>query len=93
MPQMIQDILASSDYNNRLLAIEQFNASNKWKKRGISLLPMRYRHNLSLWNGLKHNCMISVYGGDGSVSVSHNGIEMGQGINTKAGINSREKIF
>ena len=29
------------------------------------------------------NCIISVFGGDGSVSVSHNGIEMGQGINTK----------
>ena len=29
------------------------------------------------------NCLISVCGGDGSVSVSHNGIEMGQGINTK----------
>ena len=29
------------------------------------------------------NCIISVSGGDGSVSVAHNGIEMGQGINTK----------
>jgi len=32
---------------------------------------------------LKYHCLISVFGGDGSVSVAHNGIEMGQGINTK----------
>jgi xanthine dehydrogenase/oxidase len=44
---------------------------------------MRYGHNLSLFPGFKMNCLISVYGGDGSVSVAHNGIEMGQGINTK----------
>ena len=80
---MVQDIQASSDYNTRLQAVEQFNASNKWKKRGISLVPMRYGHNLSLFTGLKFNCIISVFGGDGSVSVAHNGIEMGQGINTK----------
>ena len=56
--------------------------ANRRKKRGISLVPMRYDHNLS-GPGFKMNCLISVYGGDGSVSVAHNGIEMGQGINTK----------
>merc|ERR1712142_858907 len=64
-------------------AATTFNKANRWKKRGIALVPMRYGHNLALFPGLKMNCMISVFGGDGSVSVSHNGIEMGQGINTK----------
>ena len=30
-----------------------------------------------------YNCMISVYSNDGSLSVSHGGIEIGQGIHTK----------
>ena len=89
---MVQEILASSDYNNRSSAIQEFNSKNKWKKRGLSLIPMRYHHNLSTWAGLKMNCIISIYAGDGSVSVSHNGIEMGQGINTKVAMTVAYKL-
>merc|ERR1712142_1085947 len=80
---LVEEIQASSDYNTRIAAIQDFNSSNKWKKRGISLVPMRYGHQLALFPNLKMNCLLSVFGGDGSVSVAHNGIEMGQGINTK----------
>jgi len=83
IPQLIQDVQASSDYTTRVSAIQAFNSSNRWKKRGISIVPMRYGHNLALFTGLKYNCLILVSGADGSVSVAQNGIEMGQGINTK----------
>merc|ERR1712131_531396 len=76
VPQMVQEILSSSDYNNRSSAIQEFNSRNKWKKRGLSLIPMRYHHDLSTWAGLKMNCIISIYGGDGSVSVSQLGIDV-----------------
>jgi len=80
---MIDNLKESGDYVARKEAAVQFNKANKWKKRGIALVPMRYGHNLSLSAGFKMNCLISVFGGDGSVSVAHNGVEMGQGINTK----------
>ena len=53
---------------------------NLWKKRGLSMIPALYHHNY--W-GTQYHIHLSVYRGDGTVAVSHGGIEMGQGINTK----------
>ena len=44
-------------------------------------MPMKYGVG---WNGNFFNVVVSVYGHDGSVAIMHGGIEMGQGINTKA---------
>jgi xanthine dehydrogenase/oxidase len=51
-----------------------------WRKRGISLVPCKYAIN---YFPLPIYCHISVYEGDGTVSVATGGIEMGQGLNTK----------
>ena len=62
------------------------NQRNLWKKRGLSMIPALYHHNY--W-GTQYHIHLSVYRGDGTVAVSHGGIEMGQGINTKvAQVNS-----
>lgn len=57
--------------------MEEFNGENRWKKRGLSLVPVRYRH--TYW-GTKYHVQINVSAGDGSLTVSHGGIEMGQGM-------------
>ena len=80
--EMVADLKISSDYTARLSAAQEFNGANRWKKRGIAMVPMRYFHKPSV-AGLKYNCLISVFAVDGSVSVTHSGIEMGQGLNTK----------
>ena len=59
-----------------------FFQANKWKKRGMTIVPMRYDHTLNNF-ALKMQCLVSVYAGDGTISVSSAGIEMGQGLNTK----------
>lgn len=48
-------------------------------KKGMSIVPMSWLLDISG----PFNTLISIYHGDGSVVVSHGGIEMGQGINTK----------
>lgn len=50
-----------------------------WKKRGISLVPMKY----PIDTICNHYAMVSVYRNDGTVAVTHGGVEIGQGINTK----------
>ena len=80
---MITEVKATSDYTNRVGEVQAFNAANRWKKRGMAVVPMRYGHNLALFGGMKYNCLINVFAADGTVSIAHAGIEMGQGLNTK----------
>ena len=48
----------------------------------MSLVPCKYYVNLNA-AVLPWPILISIYENDGSVAVTHGGIEMGQGINTK----------
>ena len=77
---VVEKILEKSNYFERKLEIDKFNRLNKWKKRGISLIPLRYSitHCFSYYNAL-----VSIKHHDGSIVISHGGIEMGQGIHTK----------
>lgn len=53
--------------------------ANRWKKRGISVAGMNYIHALIF----SFHSVISVYALDGTISITHGGIETGQGLNTK----------
>ncbi|KAL6263815.1 hypothetical protein P5V15_003898 [Pogonomyrmex californicus] len=76
---MIKELSKSADYEIRKRAVETFNNENRWKKKGIALVPMKYPF---MYMG-QHNAMVSVCARDGTVCVTHGGIECGQGINTK----------
>jgi len=74
-----------SDFENRANAVEQFNRANRWRKRGIAMIPQKYgiaftepRGSLNASSALVNINMV-----DGSVVVQHGGVEMGQGLNTK----------
>ena len=54
--------------------------NNMWRKRGIAIVPCKYD---ITYFPLPNYCHISVYEGDGTISVSTGGVEMGQGLNTK----------
>ncbi|XP_048451057.1 xanthine dehydrogenase-like [Rhincodon typus] len=65
---------------DRLQAIEKFNADNRWKKKGLAVVPLKYCLD---WTEGFYLCTVSIFASDGSVMVTHGGVEIGQGINTK----------
>ncbi|XP_019856500.1 PREDICTED: xanthine dehydrogenase/oxidase-like [Amphimedon queenslandica] len=77
--ELWQQISTSADVENRSKQISDYNKANRWRKRGMSMVPLRY----GIYLGGSYTVMVSIYTGDGSVSVVHGGVEIGQGINTK----------
>ncbi|KAL1021810.1 hypothetical protein UPYG_G00018360 [Umbra pygmaea] len=71
-----------SDYENRRKAVVQFNQQNRWRKRGMAIIPIKY--GIAFSEGFLNQAasLVHIYK-DGSVLVSHGGTEMGQGIHTK----------
>lgn len=69
-----------SKYDEKKKEIAEFNEKNKWKKRGISLVPVKY---CLVQPQHKHKTDITVSDNDGTVIVSTTGVEMGQGLFTK----------
>ena len=56
-----------------------FFQENRWKKRGIGISLMRFQLDFYFY----FHALVSIYAPDGTVAISHGGIEMGQGVNTK----------
>uniref|UniRef100_A0A1B6LVT9 Aldehyde oxidase/xanthine dehydrogenase a/b hammerhead domain-containing protein n=2 Tax=Graphocephala atropunctata TaxID=36148 RepID=A0A1B6LVT9_9HEMI len=77
---LIARLKIKSDYEFRKAAVEEFNKGQVWKKRGISLVPKKYVVDVPA----NHYATLSVYSKDGTVAICIGGVEMGQGINTKA---------
>ncbi|XP_035659160.1 xanthine dehydrogenase/oxidase-like isoform X2 [Branchiostoma floridae] len=74
------DLLASAQFKQRKQEIEVFNKENRWKKKGLSVVPCRY----SAFPGFfRFTVFVAIYHTDGSVVITHGGVEMGQGIDTK----------
>ncbi|XP_030373934.1 xanthine dehydrogenase [Scaptodrosophila lebanonensis] len=82
MVQLLPRFLASTEYRQRRHDINAFNAQNRWRKRGIGLSLMEFPLATSI--GYSYPTTVSIYHSDGSVVITHGGIEIGQGINTKA---------
>lgn len=69
----------SSGYETRVKQVKEFNSSNQWVKRGISLIPAKFS---ASWTASQHIALVNIYP-DGSVSIHQSGCEMGQGLDVK----------
>jgi xanthine dehydrogenase molybdopterin-binding subunit B len=69
----------SSSYESRVQSIKEFNAANRFIKRGISIVPVKFN---ASWEAQNHMALVNVYP-DGSVGIHNSGCEMGQGLDVK----------
>ena len=60
----------------------RFNENNRWKKRGVSVVPSKFGLAFTATFLNQGSAMVNIYT-DGTVLVTHGGVEMGQGLHTK----------
>ncbi|KAI9889226.1 MAG: hypothetical protein M1814_005675 [Vezdaea aestivalis] len=82
VPTMWDQVKAESDYDARREQVEAFNKVNKWRKRGLALIPTKFGISFTAIFLNQAGSLVHIYH-DGSVLVAHGGTEMGQGLNTK----------
>lgn len=76
-----QEVAESSDLEKRQKEVEEFNKQNRWKKRGISLTNTMFGVGFPNFLMQAH-ALVNIYT-DGTVLITHGGVEMGQGLHTK----------
>ncbi|XP_027209904.2 xanthine dehydrogenase/oxidase isoform X1 [Penaeus vannamei] len=77
-----EEVTHQADYHKRKEAVDLFNANNKYRKRGIAVLPTKFGIAYTAVFLNQAGALVLVYT-DGSVLLSHGGTEMGQGLHTK----------
>ncbi len=80
--ELVDELVASSDYRARRAAVAAFNTASPVLKKGLALTPLKFGISFNVVHLNQAGALVHVYT-DGSVLVNHGGTEMGQGLNTK----------
>jgi xanthine dehydrogenase/oxidase len=72
-----------SNYAEKRKQTDEFNAQNKWRKRGLCMLPVKYGNGYNIVMLEQAAAVISVYANDGSIVIHQGGVDMGQGLITQ----------
>ncbi|XP_055379733.1 xanthine dehydrogenase-like [Condylostylus longicornis] len=79
MKKLLPQFIQSTEYRQRKQALKKFNETNRWIKKGIAISLMQY----DILYFFSFPVTVVIYEDDGTVAITHGGIEMGQGVNTK----------
>ncbi|MDD9924015.1 MAG: xanthine dehydrogenase molybdopterin binding subunit [Boseongicola sp.] len=77
--EMTERLEATSDYHARRAAVREWNADNRYLKKGIALTPVKFGISFTLTHLNQAGALVHVYQ-DGSIALNHGGTEMGQGL-------------
>ncbi|NLS21279.1 molybdopterin-dependent oxidoreductase [Rhizobium sp. P40RR-XXII] len=72
-----------ANFDDQLAKVQAFNAQNKWRKRGIALIPVKYGSGYNFEQLKQSSAIVVVNQADGSVVVHQGGVDMGQGLLTQ----------
>ncbi|XP_067617387.1 LOW QUALITY PROTEIN: xanthine dehydrogenase-like [Eurosta solidaginis] len=78
----LHECLDQSKFYEKRKEIQVFNGNNRWRKRGISLVPTKYGIAFGGMHLNQSGALVNIYL-DGSVLLTHGGVEIGQGLHTK----------
>ena len=80
--ELLAELKSKIKYEKLLSEIAEFNKNNKYLKRGLGVAPVKFGISFTFTTLNQGTALVWIYS-DGSISLSHGGIEMGQEINTK----------
>ncbi|WP_067734804.1 xanthine dehydrogenase molybdopterin binding subunit [Novosphingobium naphthalenivorans] len=81
-PELIARLCESARYDERVKAVEAFNAKSPVIKKGIALTPVKFGISFTTTHLNQAGALVHVYA-DGSIQINHGGTEMGQGVYVK----------
>jgi xanthine dehydrogenase/oxidase len=82
VPRILDELTKSSDFIQRQTNVKEFNRQNLYRKRGISMIPNKFGIGFTVQFLNQAGALVHIYK-DGSVLLTHGGIELGQGLHTK----------
>ncbi|CAF1173308.1 unnamed protein product [Rotaria sordida] len=82
VPRILDELSKSSDFIQRQTNVDEFNHQNTYRKRGISMIPVKFGIGGLFKCFNQAGALVHIYT-DGSVIVTHGGVEVGQGLHTK----------
>lgn len=80
--QIVDELVSTSGYVERVAEIRDFNQQSPVLKRGIALTPVKFGISFTATHLNQAGALLHVYT-DGTVHLNHGGTEMGQGLFTK----------
>lgn len=84
MKQVWQYVKKVSKFEEKSKEVEEFNRANKWRKRGIAIIPVKYGSGYNLTLLEQSAAIVVVNQADGTVVIHQGGVEIGQGLVTQA---------
>ncbi|MEN3371334.1 MAG: hypothetical protein V7609_3477 [Verrucomicrobiota bacterium] len=84
MKEVWEYVKKVSEFEEKYKEVENFNRENKWRKRGIAIIPVKYGSGYNLTLLEQSAAIVVVNQADGTVVIHQGGVEIGQGLVTQA---------